>query len=415
MSLSIKERFKKAWNAFSNRDPTEEYVYDYGMSYSYKPDRFQLSPGNERTIIASIYTRIAIDVSSLNFQHIRTDQNGSFIETIPSTLNDCLTVEANKDQSGTDFIRDVVFSLLDEGSVAMVPIDTDIDPEKTDSYSILSIRTGQILEWAPDDVRVRVYNDNTGYKEDLWISKRKCGIIENPLYSVMNEPNSTLQRLIHKLNLLDTMDDKNSSAKLDLIIQLPYAVKSKLRRNEANERLKDIEFQLQSSKYGIAYIDATERVTQLNRPVENTLQTQIEYLFNMLYFQLGLSENVLNGTASEQELMNYYTRTVGPIAKAITDAMIRSFLTKTARTQMQTIRAFRDPFGYVSVSDLANILNVFKRNEIITSNEARSVIGFKQKNDPRADELRNSNITARDDQLPTSTTEDEVTDQQSDE
>lgn len=415
MSLSIKERFKKAWNAFSNRDPTEEYVYDYGMSYSYKPDRFQLSPGNERTIIASIYTRIAIDVSSLNFQHIRTDQNGSFIETIGSTLNDCLTVEANKDQSGTDFIRDVVFSLLDEGSVAMVPIDTDIDPEKTDSYNILSMRTGQILEWAPDDIRVRVYNDNTGYKEDLWIPKRKCGIIENPLYSVMNEPNSTLQRLIHKLNLLDSMDDKNSSAKLDLIIQLPYAVKSKLRRNEANERLKDIEFQLQSSKYGIAYIDATERVTQLNRPVENTLQTQIEYLFNMLYFQLGLSENVLNGTASEQELMNYYTRTVGPIAKAITDAMIRSFLTKTARTQMQTIRAFRDPFVYVSVSDLANILNVFKRNEIITSNEARSVIGFKQMDDPRADELRNSNITARDDQLPTSTTESEVTDQQSDE
>lgn len=415
MSLSIKERFKKAWNAFSNRDPTEEYVYDYGMSYSYKPDRFQLSPGNERTIIASIYTRIAIDVSSLNFQHIRTDQNGSFIETIGSTLNDCLTVEANKDQSGTDFIRDVVFSLLDEGSVAMVPIDTDIDPEKTDSYKILSMRTGQILEWAPDDIRVRVYDDNTGYKKDLWIPKRTCGIIENPLYSVMNEPNSTLQRLIHKLNLLDSMDDKNSSAKLDLIIQLPYAVKSKLRRNEANERLKDIEFQLQSSKYGIAYIDATERVTQLNRPVENTLQTQIEYLFNMLYFQLGLSENVLNGTASEQELMNYYTRTVGPIAKAITDAMIRSFLTKTARTQMQTIRAFRDPFVYVSVSDLANILNVFKRNEIITSNEARSVIGFKQMDDPRADELRNSNITARDDQLPTTTNESEVTDQQSEE
>lgn len=402
MALKLRDRARKAWNAFTSRDPTEEvWVGDYGMSYTYKPDRVQLNIVTERTFLASIINRIGVDVASLSFQHVRTDQNGIYLETIPSELNDCLTIEANKDQSGTDFIRDTAMSIMDEGCVALVPIETDFDPDDSGGFKIYSIRTGEILEWKPDMVRVRVYDDRAGIKKELWVSKKTTAIIENPFYAVMNEPNSTLQRLNHKLNLLDRVDTENSSGKLDLIIQLPYSVKNPKKKELAENRRKDLEVQLTSSKYGVGYIDSTERITQLNRAVENTLLTEIKDLKQEAMNQLNMTENILNGTANEEEQLSYYTRTVGVLAKAITDGLIRTFLTKTARTQGQTIRAFRNPFDYVPLTSLSNILVDMKREEIITGNEARSYLGVKPSSDPRANELRNANVSARDDQLPT--------------
>ena len=401
MAFNLQDRARKAWNAFTSRDPTDDLLLgDYGMAYSYKPDRIQLNIITERTFLASIINRIGVDVASLSFQHVRI-----YLETIPSELNDCLTIEANKDQSGTDFIRDTAMSIMDEGCVALVPIESDLDPNTSGSYKIYSIRTGEILEWKPDIVRVRVYDDRDGIKKEIWVAKRNVAIIENPFYAVMNEPNSTLQRLNHKLSLLDRLDTDNSSGKLDLIIQLPYSVKNPKRKELAENRRKDLEVQLTSSKYGIGYIDSTERITQLNRAVENTLLTEIKDLKQEAMNQLNMTENILNGTANEEEQLSYYTRTVGVLAKAITDGLIRAFLTKTARTQGQTIRAFRNPFDYVPLTSLSNILVDMKREEIITGNEARSYLGVKPSDDPRANELRNANVSARDDQLPAQPTE----------
>ena len=384
-------RLQHAWNAFRGNDSTTNYS-DLGMSYSTRPDRVRLRIGNERSIISSIYNRIAIDVAAIMIQHARIDQNGRFIEAIPSGLNNCLTLEANKDQTGRAFIQDIVMSMFDEGCVAIVPVDTTLDPTISGGYDINSIRTAKILEWFPNHVRVRLYNDRTGLKEDITLPKSTVAIVENPLYSVMNEPNSTLKRLIHKLNLLDAIDEQSSSGKLDLIIQLPYVVKTPARKQQADERRKDIEMQLKGSKYGIAYIDGTEKVTQLNRPAENNLMKQIEYLTSMLYSQLGMTTTIFDGTADEKTMLNYYNRTVEPIISAIADEMKRSFLTKTGRSQGQTIMFFRDPFKLVPVNELADIADKFTRNEILSSNEVRAIIGYKPSSDPGADELRNKNL-----------------------
>ena len=389
METSMTARLKHAWNVFRSRDPTP--YPDYGASYSFRPDRPRFSRGNERSIATSVYNRIALDVSAINIQHIRLDENGRFIETIDSSLNHCLTLEANIDQTGRAFIQDVVMSMFDEGCVAIVPVETDIEP-KTDSYKILSMRTGKIIEWYPNHVRVKLYDDRKGVKEDIVVPKNRVAIIENPLYSVMNEPNSTMQRLIRKLVLLDSIDEQSGSGKLDLIIQLPYIIKTEARRQQAENRRKDIEMQLAGSKYGIAYTDGTERITQLNRPVENNLMKQIEYLTSMLYSQLGITQSIMDGTADEKTMLNYYNRSVEPIVSAIVDEMKRKFLTKTARSQRQTISFFRDPFKLVPVNDIAEIADKFTRNEILTSNEIRQIIGMKPSNDPKADELRNSNI-----------------------
>lgn len=392
MAEPIGSRLRHAWNAFFNRDPTREYRSG-GMSYSYRPDRPRFSKGNERSIVTSVYNRIALDVSSIAIQHVRLDENGRYIETINSGLNTCLTLEANIDQTGRAFVQDVVMSMFDEGCVAIVPVDTTDNPEETGSYDINSVRTGKILEWRPRDVKVRVYNDRTGQKEDIILSKRVVGIIENPLYAVINEPNSTMQRLIRKLNLLDAVDEQSSSGKLDLIIQLPYVVKTETRRQQAENRRKELEQQLSGSKYGIAYTDGTERITQLNRSVENNLMKQIEFLTSMLYSQLGITQSVLDGTADEKTMLNYSNRTTEPIVSAIVDELKRKFLTKTARAQRQSIMFFRDPFRLVPVNDIAEIADKFTRNEIMTSNEIRQVIGMKPANDPKADQLRNSNIS----------------------
>lgn len=390
--MSFWDRVQSGWNAFrNNKDPTIQYR-DVGVGYSSRPDRPRLTRGNERTIITAIYNRIALDASAILIQHCRLDDNGRFKETIDSDLNRCLTLEANVDQTGRAFRHDAILSMLDEGKIALVPVDTDRDPEITDSYKILSLRTGKILNWYPKHVKVRVYNDQIGEKKDLILPKTSVGIIENPFYSVMNEPSSTMQRLIRKLNLLDAVDEQSGSGKLDLIIQLPYAVKSDLGRQRANERLKNIEDQLKGP-YGIAYTDGTERITQLNRPVENNLLKQIEYLTSMLFSQLGITQSILDGTADEKTMLNYYDRTVEPIVAAIVDEMKRKFLTKTARSQMQSISYFRDPFKLVPVSDLAEVADKFTRNEIMTSNEIRQIVGMKPADDPRADELRNSNIS----------------------
>lgn len=393
MELTLTSRVKKAWNAFvNNRDPTTNIQYrDVGMGYVYRPDRVRFSRGNERSIVTSVYNRIAMDVASIAIKHCRIDKNGRYIEEIKSGLNDCLTVEANIDQSGRSFIQDAVMSMFDEGAVALVPVDTSIDPKKSNSYDILSMRTGKILEWYPAHVKVRVYNDRTGQKEDITLPKRTVAIIENPLYAVINEPNSTMQRLIRKLNILDAIDEQSGSGKLDLIIQLPYVIKSEARQQQAEKRRKDIEDQLKGP-YGIAYTDGTEKITQLNRPVENNLMKQIEYLMNQLYGQIGMTPSVLDGTANEQEMLNYNNRTIEPIISAIVDAMKRSFLTKTARTQGQTIMFFRDHFKLVPVSQIAEIADKFTRNEILSSNEIRQIIGMKPSDDPKADELRNSNL-----------------------
>lgn len=392
MSETFASRFKRSWNAFFNRDPTTTFR-DVGIGYSYRPDRPRFSRGNERSIVTSVYNRIALDVASITIQHVRLDDNGRYIETIESGLNNCLTLEANIDQTGRAFIQDVVMSMFDEGVVAIVPVDTTTDPDKSGSYDINTMRTGKILEWYPRHVKVQVYNDRTGRKQDIVMSKEVVAIVENPLYAVINEPNSTMQRLIRKLNLLDVVDEQTSAGKLDLIIQLPYVIKTEARRAQAEKRRKDIEDQLAGSKYGIAYADGTERITQLNRPVENNLLKQVEYLTTMLYGQLGLTQSIMDGSADDKTMLNYNNRSVEPIISAIVDAMRRTFLTKTARTQKQSIMFFRDPFKLVPVADLAEIADKFTRNEIMTSNEIRQIVGMKPSNDPRADELRNKNLS----------------------
>lgn len=395
MELTFGSRLKHAFNAFMNRDPTygKESI---GPGYSMRPDRSRLTGGNERSIVTSIYNRIAIDVAAININHCRVDENQRLVENIDSTLNTCLNLEANIDQTGRAFMQDVVMSLLDEGCVAIVPVETSIDPAVSSSYDIWSMRTGKILEWRPEHVRVRVYNEKTGCREDITVPKKTVAIVENPLYAVMNEPNSTMQRLIRKLNLLDAVDEQSGSGKLDMIIQLPYVIKTEARRKQADKRIKDIEDQLKGP-YGIAYTDGTEKIVQLNRPIENNLMKQIEYLTNMLYSQLGITQTVLDGTADEQTMLNYYSRTIEPIISAIVDEMKRKFLTKTARTQMQTIKFFRDPFRLVPVGNIAEIADKFTRNEILTSNEIRQIIGMKPSDDPKADQLVNSNLNQPED------------------
>lgn len=391
MPDTIFTRLRKGWNAFMSRDPTLEYS-DPGVGYSYRPDRVRLTRGNEKTIATSVYNRISLDVAAINIRHARLDKNDRYKEDIKDGLYDCLTLQANIDQTSRAFIQDVVLSMLDEGCVAIVPVDTTSNPT-TGSYDIQSMRVGQILEWYPQQVKVRVYNDRKGIKEEIMLPKSTVAIVENPLYSVINAPNSTLQRLIRKLALLDLVDEQSSSGKLDLIIQLPYVIKTEARRNQAEIRRKDIENQLSGSKYGIAYTDGTERITQLNRPLENNLLKQIEYLTNLFYSQLGITQTILDGTADEKTMLNYYDRTIEPIISAIVDSMRCKFLTKTARTQGQTILYFRDPFRLVPVTDIAEIADKFTRNEIATKNEIRQVIGWKPSDDPKADELRNSNIS----------------------
>lgn len=392
MEVTIVTRLKHAWNAFTNRDPTQIYQ-SVGPGYSSRPDRPRLSRGNERSIVTSIFNRIALDVASVNIKHCKLDKNGRYLEDIDSKMNTCLSLEANIDQTGRAFIQDVVMSMLDEGCVAIVPVDTTFNPKVTDSYDIASMRTAKILDWYPAHVRVRIYNDQTGEKEDLLLPKKQVAIIENPLYAVVNEPNSTMQRLIRKLSLLDVTDEQTASGKLDLIIQLPYVVKTDARREQAEKRRKDIESQLAEGKYGIAYTDGTEKITQLNRSVENNLMKQIEYLTNMVYSQLGMTQAVMDGTADEKTMLNYNNRTIEPIVSAIVDEMKRKFLTKTARSQSQTIMYFKDPFKLVPVNDIAEIADKFTRNEIMTSNEIRQIVGMKPSNDPKADELINSNIS----------------------
>lgn len=395
MEITLSSRIKNAWNVFLNRDPTYKYdhnSYGYGLGSYYRPDRPRLPRANERTIITSVFNRIALDAAAIDIKHCRLDDDERFKEVISSSLNDCLSLETNIDQTPRAFIQDAVMSMIGEGCVALVPVDTTTDPDKG-SYDILTMRTGKIVEWYPTTVKVNVYNDRTGKREDICVNKRSIAIIENPFYSVMNEPNSTLQRLIRKLSLLDSIDEQSSSGKLDLIIQLPYVVKSEARKQQANTRRKEIEEQLTGSKYGIAYTDGTEKITQLNRSVENNLLKQIEYLTSMLFSQLNVTQEILNGTANEQTMLNYYTRTIEPIVSAIVDEMKRKFLTKTARSQKQTLLFFRDPFKLVPVNNLAEIADKFTRNEIMSSNEFRQIIGRKPSDDPKADQLVNSNIS----------------------
>ena len=393
---SIAKRLAHAWNAFQARDQTESDIYMYKetgyVGSTQNPARIKISSRNERSILTTITNRIALDVASFNIEHVRTDENGQYLETIDSPLNQCLRVEANKDQTGRVLIQDIVMSMFDEGAVAVVPVETNINPILSGSYNIYSLRTGKIVEWYPNDVRVEVYNDRTGRKEKILMPKNLVAIIENPLYAVMNEPNSTLKRLIRKLSLLDTVDEASSSGKLDIIIQLPYTIKSEARQLQAEDRAKAIEQQLKGSRYGIAYVDATEHITQLNRPAESNLLAQIQYLTLQFYNQLGFTEDIFNGKASEQSLRNYYDRTIEPIVTAIVEEMRRKFLTKTARSQMQTIMGFRDVFRLVPADEIANIADVFSRNEILTPNELRQIVGRKPSSAPHADELQNRNM-----------------------
>jgi hypothetical protein len=409
--MGLIDRFKRSWNAFaSNRDPTVIYQHhmDLGAGYSSRPDRPRLTRGNERSIVTAIFNRIAMDVAAIDIRHVKLDEDGRYKETMKSSLNDCFELAANVDQTGRAFIQDVVMSMFDEGHVVMVPVDTDVDPNNTSSFDVLSMRTGKVVEWFPRDVRIRVYNDRIGRREDIILPKHAVAIIENPLYAIMNEPNSTMQRLIRKLNLLDAIDEQSGSGKLDLIIQLPYVIKTPQRKQQAEDRRKDIEMQLSNSKYGIAYTDGTERITQLNRPVENNLMKQIEYLTEMLYSQLSINKEVMDGSADEKKMLNYNTRTVEPIVAAIVDGSRRAFLSKTARTQGQSIMYFRDPLKLVPANEMADIADKFTRNEIMTSNEIRQKIGMKPSNDPKADQLVNSNISQPNDkvanQKPTSET-----------
>ena len=391
MEINIGSRIKKAWNAFFNRDPTSDYRIS-GVGYSYRPDRARLRRGGERSIVNSIYNRIALDASSYAIEHVKVDSDGKFLSQINSPLNDCLNLSANKDQIGRAFRHDVFLSCMDEGCVAVVPVDASSDPDITDSYKIYSMRVGEILEWKPDHVKVRLYNDKTGNKEDLWFPKRWVAVVENPFYSVMNEPNSTMNRLIRKLSLLDIVDEQASSGKLDVIIQVPYTIKSPAKQKFANERREELERQMAASKYGIGYIDSTEHVIQLNRPVENNLLKQIEYLTNQVLSELGMTTEILNGTADEKIMQNYYTRIVEPFLDYFVDAMKRSFLSSTARSQGQSIMYFRDPFKLMPISSISDVANSLKRNEIVTTNEFRQAIGMKPSKDEKADELRNSNM-----------------------
>lgn len=406
MSLNLSTRLAHAWNAFTSRDPTQYIIT--GPGYSSRPDRPRLSRGNEKSIATSIFNRIALDVSSVSIKHCRLDKNGRYVEDIDSGLNNCLTLEANKDQTGRAFIQDAVLSMLDEGCVALVPVETTIDPKNSNSYQIDSMRTGKITEWYPDMVRVRLYNDRTGEKEEILLPKSQVAIIENPLYAVVNEYNSTMQRLIRKLSLLDVTDEQTASGKLDLIIQLPYVIKTETRREQAERRRKDIIEQLAGSQYGIAYTDGTEKITQLNRSLENNLLKQVEYLTNMVYSQLGITQSVLDGTADEKTMLNYMNRTVEPIISAIVDELKRKFLTKTARSQLQSIVYFRDPFRLVPVNDIAEIADKFTRNEIMTSNEIRQIVGMQPSKDPKADELVNSNISQAKQDIPQTSNATEV-------
>lgn len=390
MAETIFDRFRNAWEAFFNKDPTG--YRDYGASYGTRPDRPRFSRGNERSIVTAIYNRIALDVADLNFQHVQLDKDGRYKDTLDTGLNTCLNLEANIDQTGRAFIQDIVMSMFDEGCVAVVATDSDIDPKTPDSLSVLAMRTGKIVDWYPQHVRVRLYNETKGLKQDVLLHKSTVAIIENPFYAVMNEPNSTMQRLIRKLNLLDAVDEQSGSGKLDLIIQLPYTIKSDARRQQAEKRRKDIEMQLTGSKYGIAYTDATERITQLNRPLENNLLKQIEYLTSMLFSQLGMQQSILDGTADEATMINYNNRIVKLVASAIVDEFKRKFITKTARTQGKSIQFYIDPFKLATIQQLAESADKFTRNEIMSKNEFRQVIGMKPSNDPKADQLINSNI-----------------------
>ena len=391
--MKFTDRIKHSWNAFLNRDPTYNYRDLGGPSYGYRPDRMRFTRGNERSIVTSVYNRIALDAASIDIMHVQLDKDDRFESVRDSALNECLTRNANIDQTGRAFIQDVVMSMLDEGCVAIVPVDTTFNPDVTNSYDINTMRTAKIVEWYPAHVKVNLYNDRTGRKEDLILPKKTVAIIENPLYAVINEPNSTMQRLIRKLNLLDVIDEQSGSGKLDLIIQLPYVIKTDARRQQAEQRRKDIEMQLSGSKYGIAYTDGTERITQLNRSVDNNLMKQIEYLTSMLYSQLGITQAILDGSADDKTMLNYYNRTIEPIVSAIVDEIQRKFLTKTAITQKQAIAYFRDPFRLVPVNEIAEIADKFTRNEIMTSNEIRQIVGMKPSKDPNADELRNKNLS----------------------
>ena len=397
--MGITDRLQHAWNAFLYNDNNFTNYHSIGASSSFKPDRTRLSRGNERSIVTSVYNRLALDASSIAIKHVKLDENGRYTEEINSGLNNCLNLEANIDQTGRAFLQDVVMSMLDEGCVAIVPVDTTINPIVSGSYEINTMRTAKIMEWYPAHVRVRVYNDQKGFHEEITLPKANVAIIENPLYSVINEPNSTMQRLVRKLNLLDVVDEQTSSGKLDLIIQLPYVIKSDARRQQAEDRRKDIEMQLSGSKYGIAYTDGTEKITQLNRPAENNLMKQVEYLTAMLYSQLGLTQTILDGTADDKTMLNYYNRTIEPIISAVVDEIKRKFLTKTARTQRQSIMYFRDPFKLVPVNDIAEIADKFTRNEILSSNEVRQIVGLKPSDDPEADELRNKNLNKSNEEI----------------
>lgn len=392
MDLPFGARVKQAWNAFMDKDNFSRYR-DIGPGYYRRPDRPMFTRGNERSIVTSVFNRIAIDAASINLRHVRLDENDRFLETLDTGLNNCLSVEANTDQTGRAFVQDAVMSMLDEGCIAIVPVDTTGDPNSTGAYDVMSMRVGKIVDWYPQHVKVRLYNEQTGNKEDVTLHKSIVAIVENPLFAVVNEPNSTLKRLIAKLNLLDAIDQQSGSGKLDLIIQLPYVIKTEARRQQAETRRQDIVNQLSGSKYGIAYTDGTEHITQLNRSVENNLMAQIEYLTSMLYSQLGITQSILDGTADDKTMLNYYNRTIDPILSAIVDEIKRKFLTKTARTQLQSISAFRDPFKLVPVNDLSEIADKFTRNEILSSNEIRQIIGMKPSADPKADELRNKNLS----------------------
>lgn len=390
--MALMDRLKHAWNIFKNKDPTQ-VNWNIGPSYGYRPDRMRYTRGNERSIVTAVYNRIAMDVAAVNLKHIRLDENDRYKETIDSGLNNCLSIEANLDQTGRAFIQDLVASMLDEGCVAAVPTDADDEPEDSGNFKVYTLRTGKILEWYPRHVKVEVYNEQEGQRQQIIIPKSTVPLIENPMYSVMNEPNSIYQRLVRKLTLLDVVDEQTSSGKLDLVIQLPYIIKTEARRVQAEKRRRDIEKQLSEGRYGIAYTDGTERITQLNRPVENNLMKQIEYLTSMFFSQLGITQSILDGTADEKTMLNYYNRTIEPILSAIADEMKRKFLTPTARSQKQTIAYFRDPFKLVPVNDIAEIADKFTRNEIMTSNEIRQVIGMKPSSDPNADVLRNKNLS----------------------
>ena len=404
--MSFWTRLQHGWNAFRNKDPAD-FVHDIGPSYYYRPDMLRYNRGNERTIVTSVFNKIATDIASIDILHVRLDKEGRYLEPIDSGLNNCLTLEANVDQTAHAFKIDLIMSMFDEGCVAAVPVETTFDPNLTNAFDILSIRTGKIVEWFPEHVKLQVFNEKTGNREEVTLPKRAVSIIENPFYSVMNAPSSTLQRLIRKLNLLDSIDEQSGSGKLDLIIQLPYVIKTESRRQQAENRRKDIETQLAGSKYGIAYTDGTERITQLNRPVENNLMKQIEYLTSMLYSQLGITQEILDGTADEKTMINYFNRTIEPIVQAIVEEMRRKFLTKTARSQRQSIQYFRDPFKLAPINDIANAADTFTRNEILTSNEFRQIIGRRPSKDPKADQLVNSNISQSNDrpQLPGNVTE----------